>query len=60
MDIIFMLIGISLVLGSFFLGAFFWAFKSGQFEDTCTPGMRILDFENAQEKGRRLETNKKP
>lgn len=44
MDIIFLLIGISLVVGGSFLAAFFWAFRSGQFEDTCTPGMRILDF----------------
>jgi cbb3-type cytochrome oxidase maturation protein len=43
MGILFLLIGISLVVGSSFLAAFFWAFRSGQFEDTCTPGMRILD-----------------
>lgn len=44
MDIIFFLIGISLLVGFSFLAAFFWAFGSGQFEDTCTPGMRILDY----------------
>jgi cbb3-type cytochrome oxidase maturation protein len=41
--IIFALIGISLILGTAFLLAFFWAFRSGQFEDTYTPGMRVLD-----------------
>jgi cbb3-type cytochrome oxidase maturation protein len=44
MGIIFLMIGISLFMGTCFLGAFFWAFRTGQFEDTCTPGMRILDY----------------
>lgn len=44
MDTLFLLIGISLCIGSCFLGAFFWAFRTGQFEDTTTPGMRILDY----------------
>jgi len=43
MDIIFILIGISLITGLCFLAAFFWAFQDGQFEDTSTPAMRILD-----------------
>jgi len=25
-----------------FLGAFFWSLKSGQYEDTYTPSMRVL------------------
>ena len=25
-----------------FLGAFFWAVRSGQFDDTCTPAIRML------------------
>lgn len=25
-----------------FLGAFFWSLKSGQYEDTYTPAMRVL------------------
>ncbi len=30
-----------------FLGAFVWAVRSGQFDDTCTPAIRIL-FENGE------------
>lgn len=41
-----MLTGISLLLALFFLGAFVWAAKSGQFEDDFTPSVRIL-FEDA-------------
>jgi cbb3-type cytochrome oxidase maturation protein len=44
MDTFFHLISISLRIGICFLGAFFWAFRTGQFEDTTTPGMRILDY----------------
>jgi cbb3-type cytochrome oxidase maturation protein len=44
MGILFLLIGISLLVGCSFLGAFFWAFRTGQFDDTYTPGMRILDY----------------
>lgn len=37
-----MLIGFSLMLALGFLGAFFWAVKSGQFNDKFTPAVRIL------------------
>jgi cbb3-type cytochrome oxidase maturation protein len=45
MAIIYILIGISMLLALIFLGAFFWASKSGQFEDDHTPSIRML-FEN--------------
>jgi len=45
MEIIIALIGISLVLGVGFLIAFIWAVRSGQFDDTYTPSVRML-FEN--------------
>ena len=32
----------SLAVALAFLAGFIWAVKSGQFEDTCTPAMRIL------------------
>jgi len=47
MLIIFLLIFISLSLALAFLAAFIWAVKTGQFEDTCTPSMRILSEEEA-------------
>ncbi|TJZ52408.1 cbb3-type cytochrome oxidase assembly protein CcoS [Sphingobacterium olei] len=42
MNIIFMLIGCSVLIALIFLFAFFWANMSGQHEDTCTPSIRIL------------------
>ena len=42
MIIIFLLIPLSVVIAACFLGAFIWAVKSGQYEDTCTPSMRLL------------------
>ena len=42
MTIIFLLIGISLLVALAFLGAFLWAVRSGQYEDTYTPAVRML------------------
>lgn len=32
------------------MAAFFWAYRNGQFDDTTTPGMRILDSAEPQNK----------
>ena len=37
-----MLIPLSIVVAACFLGAFVWAVRSGQYEDTLTPAMRVL------------------
>jgi len=42
MNIIFLLIGCSLVLAVGFLAAFIWTVKSGQMEDDYTPSIRML------------------
>jgi cbb3-type cytochrome oxidase maturation protein len=42
MSVILILILASLAVALVFLGGFIWAVRSGQFEDTCTPAMRIL------------------
>jgi cbb3-type cytochrome oxidase maturation protein len=42
MNIIFLLIGCSLVLAVGFLLAFIWTVKSGQLEDDYTPSVRML------------------
>ncbi len=42
MSVILILILASLAVAAAFLGCFIWAVKAGQFEDTCTPAMRIL------------------
>ena len=51
MKIILLLIGISLVLALGFLFSFFWAVRSGQYDDDYTPSVRILfDDKEADEK----------
>lgn len=58
MSIIFMLIGCSVFVAILFLGAFFWANKTGQNDDTYTPSVRILfdddveEIESKQEDGK--------
>lgn len=42
MEIIYFLIGCSIVIALVFLGAFFWAMKNGQNDDMQTPAIRIL------------------
>lgn len=42
MNVILILIVVSLGIALFFLGGFIWAVRSGQFDDTCTPSMRVL------------------
>lgn len=49
MEVIFVLIGVSLVLAVMFLFLFFRAMKDGQFDDGYTPSVRIL-FENQPKK----------
>lgn len=49
MTIIILLIGISLTIAIIFLAVFFWNMKSGQYDDTYTPSVRIL-FDDKQKK----------
>ena len=42
MSVLIILILASLGVALTFLAGFIWAVRSGQFEDTCTPSMRIL------------------
>jgi len=42
MNILYFLIGCSILMALVFLCAFFWAAKSGQHDDVHTPGIRIL------------------
>jgi len=42
MSVIFLLNPLSIVIAACFLGAFFWAVRTGQYEDTLTPSMRVL------------------
>lgn len=49
MSVIVVLIGISLFVALGFLIAFLWAVKSGQYNDTYTPSVRIL-FDDEKKK----------
>ncbi len=54
MEIIFLLISLSLLLALGFLFAFIWAVKSGQFDDSYTPSVRIL-FDDGTQEPERME-----
>ncbi len=57
MNIIFLLIGVSLVMALGFLAAFIWTVKSGQMEDDYTPSVRML-FDDAIIKKKEAEIKK--
>lgn len=50
MNMIYFLIGCSILLALIFLAAFFWASKSGQNDDTFTPAVRILFDDDVADK----------
>ena len=56
MGIIVMLILISITIAAIFLGIFYWNIRSGQYDDTYTPSVRIL-FDD-ETKGKREERQK--
>lgn len=47
MNVLFILITLSSIVAVFFLFAFIWSVKSGQFDDGHTPAVRIL-FEDTK------------
>jgi cbb3-type cytochrome oxidase maturation protein len=49
MQIIALLIVISLTIALVFLGVFIWNLRSGQYEDTFTPSIRMLFDSKKQE-----------
>ncbi len=42
MEVMYVLIGFSLLVALVFLGAFIWSVKTGQYEDKYTPSVRML------------------
>lgn len=61
MSVILILILASLAVALLFLGGFIWAVKSGQFDDTCTPSMRLLaEDESAGKPVSNSNSNSKP
>ncbi len=59
MSVIAVLIGFSLLVATAFLIAFFWAVRTGQFDDRYTPSVRILfeepNMKQDQEKNNHLK-----
>ena len=55
MAVIFVLILVSMTVAGGFLGLFIWANKSGQFDDTVTPSMRML-FDNKSSRNKTAKT----
>ena len=63
MNIMFLLIGVSLLAAMFFLFLFIWAIKSGQYDDTFTPSVRILfddDLDSKDETKNETNGNEEP
>ena len=42
MSVVVLLIAAGGLVAGGFLGAFIWAVRTGQFDDTCTPAIRVL------------------
>ena len=59
MSVIFLLIPLSVLIAACFLGAFIWAVRSGQYEDTCTPSMRLLLEEKPADEAKPLSPQSK-
>jgi len=58
MSVILILILASLGIASTFLAGFIWAVRSGQFEDTVTPSMRILTEDETSKPSTSASTTK--
>jgi cbb3-type cytochrome oxidase maturation protein len=59
MSVVFILVFVAIIMAGGFLVAFIWAVRSGQYEDTYTPSVRILFEEppvkEAEEKRKKLK-----
>jgi cbb3-type cytochrome oxidase maturation protein len=58
MSVVILLMLASLAVGLIFVGAFVWSVRSGQYEDTLTPSMRML-ADDAKQKVSETKTNTK-
>ncbi len=56
MSVIYILIAFSLLVALGFLAAFLWAVRSGQYDDTHTPSMRML-FEEPRKNSQTGQTS---
>ncbi len=58
MSVIALLIAVSLIVAIGFLAAFLWAVKTGQYNDTYTPSVRILFDDGSIEEKNKKDENK--
>ncbi len=58
MGMIYIMLIVSLVIAVFFLVTFFWATKSGQFDEDYAPSVRIL-FDDEKKVNANQNTNQK-
>jgi cbb3-type cytochrome oxidase maturation protein len=58
MNILYLLIGVSLLAALSFLVLFIWAVRTGQYDDTYTPSVRILFDEETQDDIPKVENEK--
>lgn len=59
MSVVFVMAPIALLLGAIAVGAFIWATRDGQFDDTETPAHRML-FDEAERLQRKDYSEEKP
>lgn len=59
MGIVIFLLSVSLVVAAFFLGAYVWGVKSGQFEDDYSPAHRIFFDDKIEPKSKNKKNNNK-
>ena len=57
MSVFYIMVPASIFLALIFLGAFLWSVKSGQYEDTYTPSVRIL-FDDGTQKDKNSSEKK--
>lgn len=57
MSVIIILIILAVLVASGFLIAFIWAVKSGQYDDTVSPGVRMLFDEKKEKKSEKKSQN---
>lgn len=56
MTAIYLMLPVSLLLGLIFLIAYIWSVRTGQYEDTSTPALRILTEDATGTQGQALST----
>jgi cbb3-type cytochrome oxidase maturation protein len=57
MSVIILLIVVSVLVAVFFVGIFIWAVKTGQYDDTYSPSVRML-FDNKKPAGQKDRQSK--